>query len=123
MPFLRLRRQPEDPAAKETERSNAGTHSERPTSLRVVPEEKLEAFKQKRTSKRKNLWIFGLGGVFGLLLAAFFAQTNDIIDLPGLDTMNLDNLMDILPAAFIRDAQQLQVCSFYDFLAQEKNKC
>lgn len=74
--------------------------------------EKLQTLKTKppKQGKRKNFWIFSLGGVFGLVVAGFFAQSNDMIDLSRLENMNLDSIMDVLPAAFVRDAQQLQVC-------------
>lgn len=65
-----------------------------------------------KQSKRKNLWIFVLGSLFGIVLVGFFAQSNDFIDLSvlaNLEGMSLDNLMEVLPAAFVRDAQQLQV--------------
>lgn len=79
-------------------------------NLRVVTAEKLHTLKKKGTpSKRKNLWIFGLGGVFGLLVAAFFAGSNDMLDLSGLEGMNLDSILDALPSGFMKDAQQLQV--------------
>ncbi|KAF2244707.1 phospholipid:diacylglycerol acyltransferas-like protein [Trematosphaeria pertusa] len=78
-------------------------------NLRVVTAEKLHTLKKKGTpSKRKNLWIFGLGGVFGLLVAAFFAGSNDMLDLSGLEGMNLDSILDALPSGFMKDAQQLQ---------------
>jgi phospholipid:diacylglycerol acyltransferase len=101
--------------------SNDASHEampdpDRPANLRVVTAEKLEQLKDKSKlakgkngSKRRNFWIFGLGGLFGLVVAAFFAGTNDMLDLSTLENMNLDSFMDALPAAFVRDAQQLQV--------------
>jgi phospholipid:diacylglycerol acyltransferase len=102
MSFLRRRLQREESSSQEKPDGDA-------THLRVVPADKLETLKKPK-NKRKNFWIFTLGGVFGLFVAAFFAQSNDMIDLSGLENMNLDNLRDILPAAFIRDAAQMQVC-------------
>lgn len=107
MSFLRRRFQREDSSSQETTTPEGDATSH----LRVVPADKLETLKKPK-NKRKNFWIFTLGGVFGLFVAAFFAQSNDMIDLSGLENMNLDNLMDILPAAFIRDAAQMQVCKF-----------
>jgi len=60
-------------------------------------------------NKRRNAWIFGLGGLFGILVAGYFAGNNDIIDLPYLKDMNLESLLDVLPAGLIRDANELQV--------------
>lgn len=102
MSFLRRR-----PRAEE---SKPDTHAEQ---LRVVPADKLETLKSTKHGKRSYFWIFTLGGVFGLVVAAFFAQSNDMIDLSGLENMNLDNLRDILPAAFIRDAAQMQVGNLF----------
>ncbi|KAF2012236.1 LACT-domain-containing protein [Aaosphaeria arxii CBS 175.79] len=84
---------------------------DRPQNLRVVTAEKLQQLKSKdrpKNGKRKNFWIFGLGGVFGLLVAAFFAGSNDMIDLSGLESMNLESLFDVLPAGLVQDAKQLQ---------------
>lgn len=59
--------------------------------------------------KRRNLWIFGLGGLFGVLVALFFvAGNNEIIDTY-LKQFNLDTLIEVLPAGLVRDAQELQV--------------
>jgi phospholipid:diacylglycerol acyltransferase len=58
-------------------------------------------------AKRRHAWVFALGGIFGLLLAAFLANTNDLIDLPGL---NLEGIVDVLPAGFMSDIYEFQVC-------------
>lgn len=87
--------------------------SERPSNLRVITAEQLETLKSKhgkgKNGKRKNAWVFGLGGLFGLAIAAFFAGSNDLIDLKSIEGMNLESLMEALPANFVRSAQQLQV--------------
>lgn len=71
--------------------------------------EKQEKRPKTKGTKRRNFWIFGLGGVFGLLLAGFMANSADVIDLKSLTDMNLDSLIDVLPAGLIRDAQAMQV--------------
>ena len=82
----------------------------RPSNLRVITAEQLHTLKRKgKHGKRKNLWIFGLGGVFGLIVAGFFASSNDLIDMSSLERVNLESIMDALPANFVRSAQQLQV--------------
>jgi phospholipid:diacylglycerol acyltransferase len=81
----------------------------RPTNLRVITAEQLHTLKKKGKSKRKNAWIFGLGGLFGLVVAGFFASSNEMIDLKSLENMNLDSILDALPASFVNSAQQLQV--------------
>lgn len=87
------------------------------TDYAVVPAKKLKQLtkdtKKGKGSKRRNFWIFGLGGLFGLVLAGFFASSNGALDklvtLAGLENMNLDSLLDVLPAGLIRDVQDLQV--------------
>lgn len=66
--------------------------------------------KTVRGRKRRNIWIFGLGGLFGLVMAGFFANSTDVIDLSYLKEMNLDSIMDVLPAGLVREAHELQVC-------------
>jgi phospholipid:diacylglycerol acyltransferase len=81
----------------------------RPANLRVVTAEHLDTLKTKGKGKRKNAWVFGLGGLFGLVVAGFFASSNEMIDLKSLENMNLDSILDALPASFVSSAQQLQV--------------
>ena len=81
----------------------------RPSNLRVITAAQLHTLKQKSKSKRKNAWVFGLGGIFGLVLAGFFASSNEMIDLKSLENMNLDSILDALPANLVNSAQQLQV--------------
>jgi len=67
----------------------------------------------RKSSKKRNAWIFGLGGVFGVLAAGFFAtppgSIDKLIDIAGLNDMNLDSILDVLPAGLIRDVQDMQV--------------
>lgn len=65
--------------------------------------------KHAKGRKRRNAWVFGLGGLFGVLAAGFFAGKNDLMDLAALQSMNLDSIFDVLPAGLLRDAQALQV--------------
>lgn len=68
-----------------------------------------EHLNRPKRNKRRNAWIFGLGGLFGLVIALFFAGSNDMIDFKSITDMNLDSLMDVLPAGLIKDAQEMQV--------------
>ncbi|KAK2739016.1 hypothetical protein FQN57_006698 [Myotisia sp. PD_48] len=60
----------------------------------------------KRRSKRRNGLIFGLGGIFGVFLALFFANQNEVISLDALMDLNLDTLIDVIPAGIVRDAKE-----------------
>ena len=71
-----------------------------------VPARQLEKLQKKR-SKRKTWFIFSLGGLFGLCIAAFFAQKNEVINLDGLVDFNLDSLIDVIPAGIIKDAKEI----------------
>jgi len=92
------------------EGSPAGGHD-----YRVVPADKLDTLssssKKGNGSKRRNFWIFGLGGLFGIILAGFFASNNEFMDLTSFNNMNLDSILDVLPAGLINDARDLQVSS------------
>ena len=65
--------------------------------------------KKEKTRKRRNGFIFALGGLFGILVAGFFAQKSDLIDLPELGDLSMDSLMDVLPANFMKEARDLAV--------------
>ncbi|KAL9000827.1 MAG: hypothetical protein Q9169_000581 [Polycauliona sp. 2 TL-2023] len=72
----------------------------------LVPTSKLKKLSSKR-SKRRQWLVFGLGGLFGIIVAAFFAQQNDVINLEGLMDMNLDSLLDAIPAGIVKDAKDI----------------
>lgn len=63
----------------------------------------------KHRSKRRQWLVFGLGGLFGIIIAAFFAQQNDVLNLEGLMDINLDSLLDAIPAGIVRDARDITV--------------
>lgn len=65
---------------------------------------------QKAKTKRRNGFIFVLGGLFGILAAGFFAGRSDLIDFPEFGDLSMDSLMDVLPAGFVKDARDLAVC-------------
>ena len=69
----------------------------------------LQDQKSPKGTKRRYAWIFTLGGLFGLVLAAFFANNSDLIDLAALGDFNLDGLLEALPSGLIKDAKEFQV--------------
>ena len=89
----------------------------RPGAYRVLTTEKFDelkaAVKSGKGKKRRNAWVFGLGLLGGLFVAGFFASRDGALEqlaaMAGLEDMNLDSLMDVLPTGLIRDVQDLQV--------------
>lgn len=78
--------------------------------MRLITEEQLATLKRQGThKKRRNFWVFTLGGIFGLVVAGFFASNNDMIDLTSIGEMNLESILEALPDNFVKSAQQLQV--------------
>lgn len=77
--------------------------------ITLVPASQLKKLKTKTRSKRRTTLIFGLGGLFGIIIAAFFAQHHDVINLEGLVDFNLDSLLDVIPAGIVKDAKDITV--------------
>ncbi|KAF2227676.1 Phospholipid:diacylglycerol acyltransferase [Elsinoe ampelina] len=89
--------------------SREGSPNPGSEEFRVVPSKEYHKIRGRpKGSKRRNAWIFGLGGLFGILVAGFFAGGNDLMDFPAIKDMNLDSLFDVLPAGLVKDAQNLQ---------------
>lgn len=87
--------------------------TKRPPNMRLITAEQLATLKQQgKHKKRRNFWVFALGGIFGLLVAGFFASNNDMIDLSGFGEMNIEAILEALPDNFVKSAQQLQVRGF-----------
>jgi phospholipid:diacylglycerol acyltransferase len=78
--------------------------------VRLAPDSKIIIEKHPKTRKRRNGFIFFLGGLFGIVAAGFFAGRSDLIDFPELGELSMDSLMDVLPAGLVRDARDLAVC-------------
>lgn len=116
MSFLRRRVQPSASTTNEpaVPQVSATDPTESDDDLSFVSPKDLETLvklQKTRGTKRRNAWIFVLGGLFGVAVAVFFANNEKIIDFTELASVNLDSIMDVLPMAFIKDAQDLQVCS------------
>ena len=81
------------------------------TDFRILPAQKLqEIITKPKGQKRQKAWIFGLGGIFGLVVAALLAANqNQMLDLAALGDINLESLVDVLPAGILRDARDFQV--------------
>ncbi|KAL8711047.1 MAG: hypothetical protein Q9220_004428 [cf. Caloplaca sp. 1 TL-2023] len=72
----------------------------------LVPNSQLKKLTKRRTKRRQWL-VFGLGGLFGIIAAAFFAKQNDVLNLEGLSEINLESLLDVIPAGIINDAKDI----------------
>lgn len=87
---------------------------------KIIPKPQLEKLRKevkevrRKGTRRRSAWVFALGGLFGIFLAGFFASNNGsldrLVDMAGIKDMNLDSLLDVLPAGLIKDVQDLQVC-------------
>ena len=77
----------------------------------LVSKSHLKELKGKR-SKRWQLSIFVLGGLFGLVVAAIFANQHDVINLEGLVDFNMESLLDVIPAGIVNEAKDITVCCF-----------
>lgn len=97
--------------AKKDESRNREDTPVKAEEVRLAPVSKIitETTKPK-SRKRRNGFIFALGGLFGLVAAGVFAGRNDLIDFP--DEFSMDGLLDVLPASLIKDARDLQVSYF-----------
>ena len=86
-----------------------------------MPVSKLKKLSTGHKSKRRNGFVFGLGGLFGLIVAAIFANHHDVISLEGIMDLNLDSVLDVIPAGIIRDAKELTVSDSYPMQTEEAN--
>ena len=76
--------------------------------VQLVPAAHLQKL-NKRKGKRRQWFVFGLGGLFGILVAAFFAQRHDVLNLEGLLDINLESVLDVIPAGVVNDAKDITV--------------
>lgn len=86
--------------------SRAGT-PEPGEETKVVSKAKFEKLVKKKTGKRRSSLVFFLGGLFGLIVALYFAQQQEVVKLEGLLDVNLDSLFDVLPVGLVRDVKAL----------------
>ncbi len=101
-------------SSSSTEPSREPSPSGNGDPVTLVSSSKLAKLKSGtgRPSRRRQWWLFALGGVFGLTVAAFFANHHDVINLEGLVDFNLDSLIDVIPAGVVRDAKDITVGDF-----------
>lgn len=66
----------------------------------------------KPRSKRRNGFIFMLGGIFGTFVALFFANQQEVISLDSLMDLNLDSWIDAIPQGILSDVKEFSVRDF-----------
>lgn len=60
-----------------------------------------------KTKKRRTTAIFLLGSLFGIIIAGFFAKSNDLISFPEIGELSMDSIFDVLPAGLVKDMRDL----------------
>jgi len=80
---------------------------DRGEEVKLITKKKLEKLVNRKSSKKRSTLWFLLGGLLGLAAALYFAQAQDVIKLEGLLDVNLDSLLDVIPAAVVRDVKDL----------------
>jgi phospholipid:diacylglycerol acyltransferase len=84
-------------------------HHESSTNESLSPASRLKRYLAKPRGKRRYSFIFLLGGLFGICVALFFANHNEVISLDALLDLNLDALIDVIPQGILRDAKEFTV--------------
>lgn len=76
--------------------------------VRLAPVSKIKRTKESGR-KRRNGFMFGLGGLFGILIAAFFANKHDVIRFDSIGEISFENLIDVIPASILKEAKDITV--------------
>jgi phospholipid:diacylglycerol acyltransferase len=79
--------------------------------VQLIPVSKLKGLTTRKRSKRRTGLIFGLGSLVGIIIALFFANKQEVINLEGLIDFNLDSFLDVIPAGIVKDAKDITVRS------------
>jgi hypothetical protein len=66
----------------------------------------------KPRSKRRNGFIFMLGGIFGIFIALFFANQHEVISLDSLMDLNLESWIEAIPQGIVSDVREFSVRAF-----------
>lgn len=105
-------------AASEDAKAAPAESSGNPEELTLVPKSAVHKHTKHHNPKgrkRRGGFVFFLGGIFGILVAGFFAQKNDLFEMPEfadlISDLNIDSLMEVLPAGFLQEARELKVSS------------
>lgn len=110
---------------------------EKDQEYKVIPSEALHKLRSTATKAKRRrpwkryVWTFSLGGIFAMVVAAFFTTPEGSLDklvaFAGLEHMDLSSLLDVLPAGLIRDVNELQVSASrannLGNLGRERRRC
>jgi phospholipid:diacylglycerol acyltransferase len=98
------------PTQAEPENKELQLDADKAPSL-LAPLAKLKNSLGKPRGKRRHSFVFLLGGLFGIFVALFFANQNEVISLDALLDLNLDSLIDVMPSGLLSDAKEFTVGS------------
>ncbi|XHF97536.1 hypothetical protein AWENTII_001119 [Aspergillus wentii] len=101
--MLRRRLAKDDVQSTDSSRDDTKT-SPASTVAAAAPDAQVKQFVPKPRSKRRNGLIFVLGGIFGVFIALFFANQQDVISLDSL--LDLESLIDVIPQGIVKDARE-----------------
>lgn len=90
--------------------SNPGSKKEEEKLRAEFGDAKVKQLVLKPRSKRRNGFIFLLGGIFGIFIALFFANQHEVISLDSIMDLNLESLMEAIPQGILRDVKEFSVC-------------
>ncbi|KAK5124566.1 hypothetical protein LTR85_001783 [Meristemomyces frigidus] len=103
------------PAASRDSSPAPGPRDGGAEDYKVISAKKLEQLTKKVRKpgrRRRNAWVFGLGGLFGVFVAGLFASNNGgldgLVDMAGWSDLSLDSILDVLPTGLVRDIQNMQ---------------
>ncbi|KAI7977757.1 hypothetical protein EIK77_009297 [Talaromyces pinophilus] len=99
-------------SSKEHHKPKNDEEDEKPT---LSPIARLKRYITKPRGKRRHSFVFLLGGLFGIFIALFFANQNEVISLDALMDLNLDSLIDVIPTGILSDAREFTVLSYDSF--------
>ncbi|CAG8948440.1 unnamed protein product [Penicillium salamii] len=86
--------------------SNPGSKKEEEKLRAEFGDAKVKQLVLKPRSKRRNGFIFLLGGIFGIFIALFFANQHEVISLDSIMDLNLESLMEAIPQGILRDVKE-----------------
>lgn len=103
---------------KKHHKTENNEEDEKPTLSPIV---RFKRYIAKPRGKRRHSFFFLLGGLFGIFIALFFANQNEVISLDALMDLNLDSLIDVIPTGILSDAREftVRIC----LLRSERRNC